>query len=235
MMDRLKAILQGGFAQFGELWKTLLFLYLPITLFYIFLQVLSRSIHNISLSDFTYDVTVLGGLPFYAGILSQLGIMFWSATAAVCVLAFLLLKRQNKNGPTKRFLFHTIAFTIFLLLDDAFIFHEDIAPNYLGIDQNIIFVLYLLVYLVFFLVNISEILTSEYLLLGFAMVLFAASIFIDVAHLEHYGLQGLFFSERFQTFLEDGLKFAGIVTWFVYFIRYSIQSLERQGAETQSG
>ncbi|MFT3895326.1 MAG: hypothetical protein QM730_27185 [Anaerolineales bacterium] len=234
MMDKLKAIIQGGVAQFGKLWKMLLFLYLPIALLYILLQVLSRSIHNISLSDFTYDVTILGGLPFYAGMLSQLGIMFWSATAAVCVLAFILLKRQNKNGPTKRFLFHAIAFTIFLLLDDAFIFHEDIAPNYLGIGQNIVFALYLFVYLVFFLVNISEILNSEYLILGFAMALFAASIFIDVAHLDHYELQGIFFSERFQTFLEDGLKFAGIVTWFIYFTRYSIQSLERPGIEIQS-
>jgi hypothetical protein len=57
------------------------------------------------------------------------------------------------------------------------------------------------------------------------MFMFATSIFFDEAHLDQYYRYGVFFSERVQTFLEDGFKFVGVATWLIYFTRYAKQKI----------
>lgn len=68
--------------------------------------------------------------------------------------------------------------------------------------------------------NLSEILASEFLFLGITLVMFAASIFPD-----DHDQYGLFFTEQFQVFLEDGFKFVGVATWLVYFARHGYQKI----------
>jgi hypothetical protein len=41
---------------------------------------------------FTSDPFVLGHLPFYAGILSNVGILLWSASAAICFFTATVVK-----------------------------------------------------------------------------------------------------------------------------------------------
>jgi hypothetical protein len=85
---------------------------------------------------------------------------------------------------------------------------------------------YLILTVLFLFINFREILSSEYLLLGLALAMFGLSIFLDAADLDDYDRYGLFFSEQFQIFLEDGFKFVGIATWLAYFLRYSVQRIK---------
>jgi hypothetical protein len=79
---------------------------------------------------------------------------------------------------------------------------------------------------VFFLIaNRNEILSSEYLVLGLALSLFAISIVLDAADLDDFERLDTFFWEQFLLFLEDAFKFLGIATWLVYFARYASQKI----------
>lgn len=233
-MQKLKDIVLGGLAQFKKLWLVFLFLYLPILLLFIVIDIVSRASDELTLSYFTRDVTAIGNLPFYAGVVSQLGAMLWSAALAVCVLTVTLLKSQNQNGRARRFLIQAAILTAVLLLDDIFLFHEDIGPDYFGISEKVIAVFYFLLCLAFLVLNMREILSSEYSILGLALAMFGASMFLDAANLDKYDEYGILFSDQFQIFLEDGFKFVGIATWLLYFARYGIQRLRGQDATTSS-
>jgi len=222
-METVNQIFNGAFAQLGKLWKILLFLYASIILFFIVLDMISRSSDKITLSYFTRDISSIGHLPFFAGLVSQLGGLFWASTLAICVFTLFILKRQDPAA--RRFLIQAAILTAILLFDDFFLFHEDIGPDYLGIGERIIVLAYGLFAVFFLFSNFREILSSEYLILGLALVLFGLSVFMDGAHLENVEqLKGLL-NEQSSTFLEDGFKFVGVITWLVYFSRYTYQKI----------
>jgi hypothetical protein len=135
-----------------------------------------------------------------------------------------MLKRQNGNlSASKRFLMHSAILTAILVLDDIFLFHEEIAPLYLHLDELVVFAAYMLVGVGFVSLNWREILTSEYALLLLAFALFAASIALDAVPKE--ALPEGFFWEQLELFLEDAFKFAGMVTWLLYYARYALQRM----------
>ena len=222
-METVNQIVSGAFAQLGKLWKILLFVYVSILSFFVVLDMISRASDRITLSYFTRDITSIGHLPFFAGLVSQLGGLFWAATLAVCIFTLSILKKEHPAA--RRFLFQAAILTAILLFDDFFLFHEDIGPDYLGISERIIVLAYGLFAVFFLLSNFSEILASEYLILGLALVLFGLSIVMDASHLEHVEQLNGVFNEQSSTFLEDGFKFVGVVTWLVYFSRYAYQKV----------
>ena len=52
-----------------------------------------------------------------------------------------------------------------------------------------------------------------------------ASSGLETLDLEEFDRYGLFFTEQFQIFLEDGFKFVGVATWLLYFARYGYQKI----------
>jgi hypothetical protein len=108
-----------------------------------------------------------------------------------------------------------------LLLDDIFLFHEEIAPEYLHIPERLVIVLYLALGIVFVASNWREMLNSEYLLLALSLSLFGGSIVLDALPIEGFNVP--YFWEQLEIFFEDGFKFAGIATWLTFFSRYGMQ------------
>ncbi len=225
-MENVRQIVNGTYTQLGRLWKILLAVYAIVLIFFIILDLISRSSDHITLSYFTRDISAIGNLPFFAGLVSQLGGLFWAATLAICVFTFFVLKRQGQNAvSSRRFLIQAAILTGVLLLDDFFLFHEDIGPDYLHISEKLIIPAYGLIALGFLFFNFREILASEYLILGLALGLFGLSVFMDAVHLEKYEQLGRLINEQSSIFLEDGFKFVGVITWLVFFSRYAYQRL----------
>lgn len=222
----VKQVVNGVFTQLGRLWKVLLFLYGILLLFFVLLDVISRGSSNITLSYFTRDITSIGHLPFFAGLVSQIGGLLWSATLTICLFTWFILRREGQDTRSaRRFLLQAAVFTGVLLLDDFFLFHENIGPDYLHISEKVIVLSYGVIALVFLFFNWREILASEYLILGLALGLFGLSIFMDATHLEKVDQLKWLFNEQFSIFLEDGFKFVGVATWLVYFARYGYQRI----------
>lgn len=224
-MDKLKRVISDAYMQFLRFWKVLFLAYLPILLLFTTLGLVSRASGDITLSYFTRDVVALGDLPFFAGLISQIGGMLWSVTLGICLFTLILVNGQKRNIAAKKFLLGAVILTTILLIDDIFLVHEDIGPDYLHVGEKTIVISYFLITLYFLFVNRSEILTSDYLILGVALAMFGMSIFLDAVDLEDYDRYSFIFTDQFLIFLEDGFKFMGIATWLLYFARYSFQML----------
>lgn len=224
--DRLKQIVVGVVAQVRQLWKLLLVLYIPILIFFMILSLVGYFSDDITLSYLTRDIAAIAGLPFYAGLASQVGALFWAAGLAICIFTFLLLGKQYQDfKPARRFLLHAAILTAALLFDDVFQFHEEIGEDYLGISEKIVVLGYGLLGIIFLTANLNEIFSSEYLILGLGLFLFGMSIFMDAVDLDDLWLIGPIFDSQLQIFAEDGVKLAGIVTWLVFFARYGHQKI----------
>jgi hypothetical protein len=224
-MKTVKQLRTDVVSQLQYLRKTLFFLYLPIVLLFLLAGVLSRVTANVSLGFLLRDVTATAKLPFFAGFVSQLELILWSASLTVCLFALVVIQgRKGDFSASKRFLVHSTILTAILMLDDSFLFHEEIAPLYLHLDELVVYTVYALVGIGFVILNWREIMSSEYALLLLAFALFAASIALDAVPKE--ALSARYFWEQLEMFLEDGSKFAGLVTWLLYFARYAIQRIE---------
>lgn len=223
-MKTVKQVGADVVSQLQSLWKVLFFLYLPIALLFIFVGVLSR-VSSASLGLLLRDITATAKLPFFTGFVSQLELILWSASLTICSFALVMVNRQQGDfSASKRFLVYSTLLTAVLALDDMFLFHEEIAPNYLHLNELVVYAVYMIVAIAFVLFNWREILSSEYTLLLLALMLLAVSVGLDALPLDSFHLR--YFWEQLELFLEDGAKFAGIATWLLYFARYAIQRIE---------
>lgn len=163
-------------------------------------------INDVPLVVLTSDVAVIGEVPIYTGLLSQLGIFLWSATAAICIYSVQFIKEKEHKAFIKASAF----ITIFLALDDAFMFHEIVFPE-LGIHQKVVFLGYGILMLFYLLKYYKVILQSDFILFTLAMGGFGLSLFIDnfLPNASPY----------IAKLAEDGFKFLGITFWLGYFAR----------------
>jgi hypothetical protein len=232
-MNTIKGFAGGATSQLRYLWKILALLYIPVALLFVLVGLLSRTVDNASLAFFLRDIVATGKLPFFAGFVAQLAGLLWAASLAVCLFAASLavclfslyvLSRQKGNfASAKRLLLLGGVLTAALLLDDIFLFHEEIAPFYLHINEKLVVASYGILGIIFVYANWREILRSEYLILMLALGLFAISILLDALPIDDFHLR--YFWEQLEMFMEDGTKFAGIATWLTYFVRYAQQQI----------
>lgn len=144
----------------------------------------------------------------YYGFVSNLGVMAWSATAAVCLFAALVLAAQRRRKALIGFAASAGLLTGWLALDDALLIHEVVFPSF-GIPQNAVLVLYLVLGGVYGLASWRTILQSDWLLLFIAGGSLALSMGIDTVF--HSLAPTL-------VYLEDSAKFIGICAWGAFHI-----------------
>jgi len=183
---------------------------------------LAASLAGAPASALTRDpVSVLGG-EFYIGMLSHLSIMLWSASAAVSLLGFTLLRRAQKHPELGLFLLLSALVSLVLLLDDAFLFHEEVFPKFLSVPERLVPLGYVLIFLPWLWYARRVVFQTDYLLLVAAFSFLGLSFGLDLIF--DFGNQGIF--------LEDALKFVGIVFWFVYYFRTASQIVYNKVFET---
>lgn len=159
-------------------------------------------------SFFTRDVFSVSGVPVYAALLSNFGMLMWCTTAALCL--FTSIELAHEAGDRRFFVGFGILSLMFLT-DDFYMLHEWIVPKVTGFPEFTAFGLYALVLTGIVATTRRQVMTREPLLLLIAVTLFGGSVAMDVVEIEpasagHY-------------LVEEGFKFFGIVTWAVYFVR----------------
>lgn len=180
---------------------------------------LFHSVEQVPLKVLTRDITATADLPFYTGILSQLGIFIWAATSAICLFSSVMISNKTYHN----FMLLSAVISLYLGLDDAFMFHETVLPS-IGIHQKIVVMSYGLLMLLFLWKFSKAILKTEFLLLGLAFLCFGISIIVDNFLWDN--------SELVTNLLEDGSKFTGLVAWLTYFSRTGKTILETASLET---
>ena len=212
-------------SQWQDLWKVLLFLYLPIVLLFFGIGLLSRVFQEFTLDLFFLTGATMADLPFYTGFVPQLVGILWSASLTICIFMFVALKRYGSDfARVRQFFLHFGIITAVLLFDEAFLFHGEVAPKYLHINKVVVIAVYLMIIVFFVASNWMEILSGEYLILFLALGMFGASIILDMLPLKALHVQLSW--QQLSYFLEDGSKFTGVATWLTYLSRFAIRQFE---------
>lgn len=174
-------------------------------------------LNRIRLGTLTRDPSAVLNGPFYIGFLSQVGALVWCTTAAICFFSAAMLSQRDRSARIVQFLVASGLITMMLLVDDLFQLHETVAELSLGVSEHVVYGLYVLItagYLVRFRQTIRR---TQYWPLVLCALWFAGSILIDLLPNE----------SQWSYFVEDGLKFCGIVTWCAYFVQLCSEEFNR--------
>jgi len=172
---------------------------------------------DIPLDVFTKDPNAQFDASFYIGFFSNLGIMIWSAAFTICFYG--AWRMDGKQNPrAQQFLILSGMITMLMTLDDLFQLHELVFPHYLNISENMVYLTYLNIYLIYFIRFRNQLLNSDFIVLFIAFFLLGLSTIIDILPLP---------IEK-DTFLEDAIKLLGAVTWLIYYIRTADELLEKR-------
>lgn len=166
--------------------------------------------NDIELDHFTQDPAAIMQTPFYLGFFSYIGILFWCSTVVICFFTRSLLNDDPSKKRLKQFLLYSGLITGLLMFDDLFLLHEMVLPTYFLLPKNVVYLIYVNILLVYVILFRNELLASEYIILMVASVMIGVSQFVDLIPMP--------IPE--DSFLEDAVKLFGIVTWFLYYLRY---------------
>jgi hypothetical protein len=183
-------------------------------------MVVVRVLFKISMAAMTRDVTAIANIHPFSGILSNLGILLWCAAASICAFGAMIL-RNVKPRDTFWFLLSSALLSAYLLFDDFFLFHEDLASRYLGLDENVVFVALGIAVSAYLIAFRRVILRTTFGVLLLALGFLATSVVID-AILDPLWLWRL---GDWEYFFEDGAKWLGIASWCSYYVNTSHQLL----------
>lgn len=198
---------------------TLLKIYLPL----LCVLVIIRLQNIIPTENLTRDPLAVAGKPFYFGILSQVGALFWCSCAAICFFSTVLLTKINQRKLIS-FFFLSGCLTTTLLLDDLFLLHEFVLPTYIKIPEKIVYLIYV-TFVFFYLIKFRKIIqNTEFIVLLLAFAFFGFSVSVDSSLIS---IPKGWIEKKDIYFLQDGSKFLGIISWFTYFARTCLLQMKQ--------
>jgi len=148
----------------------------------------------------------------YIGLLSNIGIMFWCFTIAILFFSKKIAQDLRKPKNTYQFFFYAGLLTSFMMCDDVFLIHDVIFPFYLNLSEKFFYLFYGASVVALLYYYREFILKSDYILFLLAFGLMAGSVITDVFVAVGFNITEIYL-------IEDGFKFLGIISWFVYFTR----------------
>ncbi len=163
------------------------------------------------------DPAAIANHPVYYGAFSNLSILFWSASAAICLFSSYLLNQLSAKAEHIRFLLAFGCFSTVLCLDDLFMLHERLFPEKLNIPESIVFIGYAAAFIVLVFRFRQRLRSTEPVFFLVSCLLFAVSIFLDVLP-----IQGILTKDDIYL-LEDGAKILAIFFWLAYFAKISVE------------
>lgn len=195
----------------------LLKIFLPIS--FIFIGIAWYCLHSeLQVGFLTRDPSQILDTNPFVGIISNLGVILWSASTMICFFMAIVFSILHDKKDLRRFLFWTGSLSLLFLLDDLFLIHDYIFPRYFHLDELYLYFVYVLIIgVIFWRFGKLIFKSSDYLFFLLSFSLFGLSVLIDIV--SH------FYPMRASILFEDGFKFMGITAWLVYFSKLSLQLL----------
>ena len=165
--------------------------------------------HDRPLDFYTRDPAASSLNHYLFGVVSNAGLVFWSAAASVSLLtAFATPIRRS-------FFVYSGLFSLMLLTDDAIMVHERVATIHLGLDEEYVYGFYALLGIGLVVRHRETVTGTGRWIFAATIIAFATSIAIDI--LADHGST--------MDKLEDLPKFIGITLWFAYLFDQSLQTI----------
>ena len=177
---------------------------------------------QVNMDVMTRDAAATANLHPLTGVLSNLGILLWSAAASICAFAAMTHRNARPREPFW-FLLSSALLSAYLLFDDFFLFHDELAPRYLGVHEKVVYAALGVAVSSYLIAFRRAILRTNFGVLLLALGFLAASAIMD-AMLEPW-LRRL---DHWEYLLEDGAKWLGIACWCSYYVRTSYQLVAGQ-------
>jgi len=197
--------------------KLLIGLYLPAGL--ILLAVYLVSVHtDTPVWMFTRDPADITHSSPFIGIVSNICILLWCATAAICFFACVALRNKAHEKMALFFLLSGLI-TSLLLLDDLFLLHERIFPQYFHWRQRYIYVSYVSIVLAYLVSFRKIIFENNFFILALALSFFFLSVVVDCISAK--------MGEALPYFhlYEDGFKLFGLASWLGFYGLTALRAL----------
>ena len=160
------------------------------------------------LTALLHDPNAVLGVPWYSGLLSNIGILAWTVAAAAASGRAWVAKQTDRSSAA-RCLGVAGAVASILLLADLLLLHSSVLPKLIGVPKSGATIIVVLPAIAWFAIFIGEILRTRWIILAAALVSFFISIAADQI-LSPEGSTALLF--------EDGAKFLGVLAWSLYFV-----------------
>jgi hypothetical protein len=192
---------------------SLLKIYVPGILF-IGLMSLYSFMNDFHFTDLSEDAIQTMDAPKYLGLVARADVVLMCAIAAILLFASRLASVLKKPGEVKNFLLFGGLFTLLLMSDDFFMFHDWVFRDLISIPENLIFAFYAISGVSFLVYFRKLILKTDYVILLIGFGLMGVSVVVDTSIV-------IGFYWKYEAVLEDGAKFLGMVSWFAYFLRTS--------------
>lgn len=182
---------------------------------------LSSIVFDIPIRKLVVDPVQTFNGRFFVGFLSNLTILVWAIGAYVTLFTWRIVKAVKGPQEWQRFFFLAGSFTVVLMLDDFFLIHEQVFPEYFllskvtGLEPNekILMAAYALFAVWFFYTARQTIFKTSWSHLAISMALLSVSVLID------RGIGELIVPNKaVRIYIEDGAKFLGVVAWSLYFL-----------------
>jgi hypothetical protein len=192
---------------------TLLKIYIPGILF-LGLMGLYSLLNDFHFNDLSEDAIQTMNAPRYLGLLARVDVVLMCAIAAILLFASRLASVMQKSKEVTLFLLFGGLFTLLLMCDDFFMFHDWVFRDIIPIPENLIFAFYALSGVSFLIFFRHLILKTDYVILLIGFGLLGVSVIVDASIV--FG-----FNWKYESVLEDGAKFLGMFSWFAYFLMSS--------------
>ncbi len=180
--------------------------------------VVIKQLSGVRFPSLTSDPAFATNSKFFIGILSNIGVMLWSSTTAICFFSAAALHSNTASSGLWRFFFWSGMLSLILTLDDSLMFHERLFPRYLNVPERLVYLTYIMSGIAYIVFYFKRILKTDYILLVLAIIFLGSSVIAD---------QFMEFSD-IEYLVEDSLKYTGILFWLAYFSRTALKALHSE-------
>ena len=184
---------------------------LPSSILYLAILYISN-LYDIKLSLVVRDLAQTCGYPIGVGMISNIGILLWGATASICLFTSF---SEYLNKESSKLLLLGGIFSSILCIDDLFLLHD----RYVGPDF----------------LNLTYLAISIFLLVRFRRILKIIGLFNLLISILFLGLSVFFdgviqqiFNQSYELtqLIEEWFKFLGITCWLNFWCKASSHALK---------
>jgi len=159
--------------------------------------------------------------PIYYGTILKFGIILWISTSAICLFTYFLIRNELTLKKISFSLLFSSILSLIFALDELFLTHVKLFPMFMHIDKNLVFVIYIVLFLLMFIYSRTVLFRYGYFLFVLAIIFFLGKISMD--WLRHWN----YLPDNENILLEDGFKFFGILAWFLFYSKLCYLLIKR--------
>jgi hypothetical protein len=209
--------------QYQASWRILLLAYIPALAILLIVALQT----NYDIRFLMSDPYVELGLPMLTGAISNILILVWTAAAAVCLFTAWL-----STGRERAFFAASGSLTTLLLVDDFFALHECVLDKQLGVPEKVTFGLLGLIFVVYVVVFLRELLHTNYLQMVLVVGMLGMAFMLDMVIPDEVTIQVV--GPRLQYWPEETLEALAIVGWAAFYIQTCARHVQQHYRPVQS-